>query len=263
MSELLSVKNLSVAFGQNPPKQVTFDVSFDIAEGEFFALVGESGSGKSVSAMSLLGLLPKPSAHVVSGEALFLGKDLLRLSGDELRAVRGKEISVIFQEPMQALDPVRTIRSQLLEAIRDVPEKEALVRIEYLLRAAGFAEPARVLQGFPCEMSGGMLQRICIAMALLPHPKLVIADEPTTALDVTVQAAVLSILKKMASDFGTAVLLITHNMGIVAQYTERVAVMQGGKIVESGTSRDVILHPRHPYVQKLIAAVPGKIPAQN
>lgn len=263
MSEpLLSVRNLSVAFGQDSPKQVTFDVAFDIAEGEFFALVGESGSGKSVSAMSLLGLLPKPSAHVVSGEALFCGKDLLKLSGEELRSVRGKEISVIFQEPMQALDPVRKVQSQLLEALRYIPAKEALLRIEELLRAAGFADPGRILKGYPCEMSGGMLQRICIAMALLPHPKLVIADEPTTALDVTVQAAVLSILKKMAADFGTAVLLITHNMGIVAQYTERVAVMHNGKIVESGKSRDIIHNPTHPYVQKLIAAVPGRIPAK-
>ena len=250
---ILSAKDISVAFGK---KQVTFDVSFDIHAGEFFALVGESGSGKSVTSMSLLGLLPKPSAKAISGSAMFDGKDLLKLPLPELRKVRGKKISMIFQEPMQALDPVRTIQSQLLEAIPEVPKKDALEKICEFLKSAGFADPERVMRGYPCEMSGGMLQRICIVMSLLPHPDLIIADEPTTALDVTVQAAVLAVLKRMAVESHTAVLLITHNMGLVAQYTERVAVMYQGRIVETGTSRDILLHPKDAYTQRLIAAIP-------
>ena len=253
---ILSVENVSVAFGVSPPKQVTFDVSFEIFPGEFFALVGESGSGKSVTSMSLLGLVPRPSAKVISGSAKFHGMDLLKMSTKELQQIRGKKIAVIFQEPMQALDPVRTIKSQLLEAIPKIPPKEALEKIRSFLKSAGFADPERVLNGYPCEMSGGMLQRICIVMALIPEPELIIADEPTTALDVTVQAAVLAVLKRMAQESKTAVLLITHNMGLVAQYTERVAVMHLGRIVETGKSRDVILQPQEAYTQKLIAAIP-------
>ncbi len=251
---VLSAKNISVAFGAS---QVTFGVSFDIFSGEFFALVGESGSGKSVTSMGILGLLPKPSAKVISGEAFFEGKDLLKMSISELRQIRGKKISVIFQEPMQALDPVRTIQSQLREAIPESPKKEALEKMHSLLKSAGFADPDRVLNSYPCEMSGGMLQRVCIVMALLPGPKIIIADEPTTALDVTVQAAVLAVLKRMAQDAGTSVLLITHNMGLVAQYTNRVAVMYQGRIVETGKSRDVIENPQDSYTKKLIAAIPN------
>ena len=174
----------------------------------------------------------------------------------ELRRIRGKKISVIFQEPMQALDPVRKIKSQLLEAIPETPKKEALEKIRELLRSAGFSDLERVLNGYPCEMSGGMLQRICIVMALVSEPDLIIADEPTTALDVTVQAAVLNLLKQMANQSQTAVLFIKHNMGLVAQYTDRVAVMFNGRIVETGTSRNVILHPQADYKKKLIAAIP-------
>lgn len=253
-SPVLSAQNVSVAFGA---AQVTFGVSFDIFAGEFFALVGESGSGKSVTSMGMLGLLPKPSAKVISGEVLFEGKDLLKMSVSELRQIRGKKISVIFQEPMQALDPVRTIRSQLREAIPETPKKEAFEKMHSLLKSAGFADPDRVLNAYPCEMSGGMLQRVCIVMALLPGPQIIIADEPTTALDVTVQAAVLAVLKRMAQDAGTAVLLITHNMGLVAQYTNRVAVMYQGRIVETGKSRDVIENPQDSYTKKLIAAIPN------
>ncbi len=253
---ILSVRNLSVAFGKEHPVKVTDNVSFDIQNGEFFALVGESGCGKSVTAMSLVGLLPKPSAKVVSGSAIFEGIDLLKLSVSELQKVRGHRISVIFQEPMQALDPVRTIQSQLREALPECSEKDALEKIREGLASAGFSNIDRILSAYPCEMSGGMLQRICIVMALLPNPKLIIADEPTTALDVTVQAAVLQILKSMAQKSGTAVLLITHNMGIVAQYARRVAVMYAGRVMESGPSRDVILSPMHPYTQGLIAAIP-------
>lgn len=299
---VLSVKDVSVAFGfeknGNPrdnmtPLQVTDRVSFDIFPGEFFALVGESGCGKSVTAMSILRLLPWPSAKIVSGTIMFRevhngdsrgatesARDLAKLSLDELQRIRGSEIACIFQEPMQALNPVVTIKKQLLEVFKfgaasksatsnaapksvtssaasnSEPSTDPLTIIREQLRLAGFTDPDRVLNSYPHELSGGMLQRVCIVMALLPKPKLIIADEPTTALDVTVQAQVLAVLKDMAEKTGTAVLLITHNMGIVSQYAHRVAVMYAGRIVEEGPVREVINHPMHPYTQGLLAAIP-------
>ena len=299
---VLSVKDVSVAFGfekngnprdGKPPLQVTDRVSFDIFPGEFFALVGESGCGKSVTAMSILRLLPWPSAKIVSGSIMFNDSDLAKLSLEELQRIRGSEIACIFQEPMQALNPVVTIKKQLLEVFKYSSDKSSwtlsrslqgdnskslsfwrpkadrihkesssespadpLSIIREQLRLAGFTDPDRVLQSYPHELSGGMLQRVCIVMALLPKPKLIIADEPTTALDVTVQAQVLAVLKDMAEKTGTAVLLITHNMGIVSQYAHRVAVMYAGRIVEEGPVREVINHPMHPYTQGLLAAIP-------
>jgi oligopeptide/dipeptide ABC transporter ATP-binding protein len=296
---VLYVKDVSVAFGfeknGNPrdnmtPLQVTDRVSFDIFPGEFFALVGESGCGKSVTAMSILRLLPWPSAKIVNGEILFGqdARDLVKLPLKELQSVRGSEIACIFQEPMQALNPVVTIKKQLLEVFKygvsckssesaqsqnkqttkdchsrlekPAPDlfrgESPLDIIREQLRLAGFTDPDRVLNSYPHELSGGMLQRVCIVMALLPKPKLIIADEPTTALDVTVQAQVLAVLKDMAEKTGTAVLLITHNMGIVSQYAHRVAVMYAGRIVEEGPVREVINHPMHPYTQGLLAAIP-------
>ena len=317
---VLSVKDVSVAFGfekngnprdNMPPLQVTDRVSFDIFSGEFFALVGESGCGKSVTAMSILRLLPWPSAKIVSGSIMFRdvcnsgdvhgdvddgngnARDLAKLSLDELQRIRGSEIACIFQEPMQALNPVVTIKKQLLEVFKYSSDKSSwtlsrslqgdnskslsfwrpkadrihkesssespadpLSIIREQLRLAGFTDPDRVLNSYPHELSGGMLQRVCIVMALLPKPKLIIADEPTTALDVTVQAQVLAVLKDMAEKTGTAVLLITHNMGIVSQYAHRVAVMYAGRIVEEGPVREVINHPMHPYTQGLLAAIP-------
>jgi len=256
---VLSVSNLSVAFGKVNPLQVTDGVSFDIRKGEFFALVGESGCGKSVTAMSILRLLPQPSAQIVSGRVKFAGVDLSRIPLKDLQKIRGSEIACIFQEPMQALNPVLTIRKQLLEVFK-FSERLAEVspdeEIRRMLTLAGFTDPDRVLNSYPHELSGGMLQRICIVMALLPKPKLIIADEPTTALDVTVQAQVLAVLKEMAESTGTAVLLITHNMGIVSQYANRVAVMYAGRIVEIGPVREVINNPLHPYTQGLLAAIP-------
>ena len=294
---VLRVKDVSVAFGFDKngnsrdgkqPLQVTDRVSFDIFPGEFFALVGESGCGKSVTAMSILRLLPWPSAKIVNGEILFdVGandaqtqdaRDLVKLPLKDLQSVRGSEIACIFQEPMQALNPVVTIKKQLLEVFKfgavsksaqsknaqskqdSAPSRGAqndlLDLIREQLRLAGFTDPDRVLNSYPHELSGGMLQRVCIVMALLPKPKLIIADEPTTALDVTVQAQVLAVLKEMAEKTGTAVLLITHNMGIVSQYAHRVAVMYAGRIVEEGPVREVINHPMHPYTQGLLAAIP-------
>ena len=288
---VLRVKDVSVAFGFDKngnsrdgkqPLQVTDRVSFDIFPGEFFALVGESGCGKSVTAMSILRLLPWPSAKIVNGEILFDAmaqdsrdaddgkvRDLVKLPLKDLQSVRGSEIACIFQEPMQALNPVVTIKKQLLEVFKfgavskdavSAPSRGAqndlLDLIREQLRLAGFTDPDRVLNSYPHELSGGMLQRVCIVMALLPKPKLIIADEPTTALDVTVQAQVLAVLKEMAEKTGTAVLLITHNMGIVSQYAHRVAVMYAGRIVEEGPVREVINHPMHPYTQGLLAAIP-------
>lgn len=305
----MRLHDVSVAFGfeknGNPrdnmtPLQVTDRVSFDIFPGEFFALVGESGCGKSVTAMSILRLLPWPSAKIVNGEILFRdvfgdvdngnesARDLVKLPLKELQSVRGSEIACIFQEPMQALNPVVTIKKQLLEVFKFAVSRESsnsaqssnahsskgchsrlekpapdlfrgkppLDLIREQLRLAGFTDPDRVLNSYPHELSGGMLQRVCIVMALLPKPKLIIADEPTTALDVTVQAQVLAVLKDMAEKTGTAVLLITHNMGIVSQYAHRVAVMYAGRIVEEGPVREVINHPMHPYTQGLLAAIP-------
>lgn len=271
---VLSVQGLSVAFGfsslkkqaESAPIQVTDRVSFDIYPGEFFALVGESGCGKSVTAMSILRLLPYPSAKIVSGSVTLSidgkDRDLVQVPLKELEQIRGSEIACIFQEPMQALNPVITIRKQLLEVFKfgaarlaksiSSPDEE----IRRMLTLAGFTDPERVLNSYPHELSGGMLQRICIVMALLPKPKLIIADEPTTALDVTVQAQVLAVLKEMAESTGTAVLLITHNMGIVSQYAKRVAVMYAGRIVECGPVRDVISNPVHPYTQGLLSAIP-------
>ena len=275
MNPVLQVKNLSVAFGfdknGNPrdgikPVQVTDRVSFEIHAGEFFALVGESGCGKSVTSMSILRLLPQPSAKIVEGSVLFgTGNgdacepvDLAKLPLAELQKVRGSEIACIFQEPMQALNPVVTIKKQLLEVFKfcGIGSDDPLATIRQMLLQAGFNDPDRVLDAYPHELSGGMLQRVCIVMALLPKPKLIIADEPTTALDVTVQAQVLAVLKDMAERTGTAVLLITHNMGIVSQYADRVAVMYAGRIVECGPVRDVIDNPLHPYTQGLLAAIP-------
>ena len=299
---VLRVKDVSVAFGFDKngnsrdgkqPLQVTDRVSFDIFPGEFFALVGESGCGKSVTAMSVLRLLPWPSAKIVNGEILFdvrandaqsqNARDLVKLPLKDLQSVRGSEIACIFQEPMQALNPVVTIKKQLLEVFKfsaiskgatlksaqskqdpatsrnaqsQNAQNDPLDLIREQLRLAGFTDPDRVLNSYPHELSGGMLQRVCIVMALLPKPKLIIADEPTTALDVTVQAQVLAVLKEMAEKTGTAVLLITHNMGIVSQYAHRVAVMYAGRIVEEGPVREVINHPMHPYTQGLLAAIP-------
>ena len=267
---VLEVKDLSVAFGHHKngepaakPVQVTDRISFYIDDGEFFALVGESGCGKSVTAMAILRLLPTPSAKVVRGSVLLRRDggetvDLTQISLKEMQRVRGSEISCIFQEPMQALNPVLTIKKQLLEVFKFCERKcaEPMSEIQNMFALAGFKDIDRVLDSYPHELSGGMLQRICIVMALLPKPKLIIADEPTTALDVTVQAQVLAVLKDLAKTTGTAVLLITHNMGIVSQYAERMAVMYAGRVVEIGATNEVISSPMHPYTRGLLSAIP-------
>ncbi len=248
----MQVRNVSVAFDV----PVTDHVSFELREGEFFALVGESGSGKSVTAMTLVQLLPRPGAKIISGEVLFDGVDLLKLPLSEIRKYRGKTISCIFQEPMLALNPVLSIGTQLREVLRELPSAEVSERMKHFLSLAGFSDHARILKAFPHELSGGMLQRICIVMALLPLPRILIADEPTTALDVTVQAQVMDVLQRLSRESKTAVLLITHNMGLVAQYAHRVGVMYAGQMVEMGDTGAVIRSPEHPYTRGLLAAIP-------
>ena len=249
---LLSVRNLSVAFGKELNIVVTDNVQFDIFPGEIFSLVGESGCGKSVTAMSILQLLPEPGARIISGNIFFENRDLTTLTKRELLKIRGKRISCIFQEAMSALNPVMKIKKQLEEVSKDKDEI-----LKFLIHA-GLTDTNRILNAYPHELSGGMLQRICIVMALLSKPSLLIADEPTTALDVTVQAEILDLLKTLSEETNTAVLLITHNMGIVSKYADRVAVMYAGRIVECGPVQEVIKNPLHPYTEGLLNALPKK-----
>ncbi|MET9632334.1 ABC transporter ATP-binding protein [Lentzea sp. NPDC006480] len=251
MSDLLSVENVSVEFGSSA---VVSEVSFSLATGEVLAVVGESGSGKTVTAMSLLGLLP--SSASVSGKAVLAGRDLYSLSPAELREVRGNEAGMVFQEPMSALNPVFTIGSQIVEAVRvhrSCTRAEARARALELLRLVGL--PEERFKAFPHEMSGGQLQRVVIAIAVANEPSLLIADEPTTALDVTVQAEILGLLRDLRDRLGVAILLITHDMGVVAELADRVVVMNAGRVVETGAVRDVFQAPREEYTRTLLDSV--------
>ena len=262
MSEnpLLSVRNLSVAFHQGGRASTAVDgISFDIAKGEVLALVGESGSGKSVSANSILKLLPYPSASHPSGEILFKGKDLLKASDNELRAVRGNDITMIFQEPMTSLNPLHTIEKQIGEILalhQGVVGQPARRRTLELLNQVGIREPEKRLKAYPHELSGGQRQRVMIAMALANRPELLIADEPTTALDVTVQAQILELLRDLKGVHGMSMLFITHDLGIVRKFADRVCVMTKGHIVETGTVEEVFTNPQHDYTRHLLAAEP-------
>lgn len=256
-SPLLEVEGLRVAFGDAEP--VVRDVSFTLTPGRVLALVGESGSGKSVSAMSVLGLLP-PEARV-SGSVRFRGEELVGASDDTLRAVRGAGIGVVFQEPMNSFTPVLSIGTQVAEAIRahptDLDRAAVSARIDELLRAAGLTDPERIRKAYPHELSGGQLQRAMIAMALAGDPVALIADEPTTALDVTVQAGILDLLRRLGRERSLAVLLITHDMGVVADVADELLVMRRGDPVEHGTVAEVFAHPSADYTRELLAAVPS------
>ena len=262
---LLEVKDLSVAFGKGARMTLAVDrVSFDIARGETVALVGESGSGKSVTALSVLKLLPYPSASHPSGEVRFKGENLLAMSESQIRNVRGNDISIIFQEPMTSLNPLHTIEKQIgeiLELHGGLRGAACRDRIVELLTQVGIPDPATRLQSYPHQLSGGQRQRVMIAMALANEPDLLIADEPTTALDVTVQAQILSLLKELQSRLGMAILFITHDLGIVRKLANRVCVMNGGKIVERGPVERVFGAPEHPYTRALLAAEPRPDPA--
>lgn len=257
---LLSVRDLSVAFHQGGTESLAVDhVSFDVAPGEIVALVGESGSGKSVSANSILKLLPYPAASHPSGEILFEGRDLMTLSDVDLRKVRGNDITMIFQEPMTSLNPLHTIERQIgeiLELHQSVTGPAARARTLELLNQVGIRDPEKRLGAYPHELSGGQRQRVMIAMALANRPKLLIADEPTTALDVTVQAQILALLADLKREHGMSMLFITHDLGIVRKFADRVCVMTKGRIVEAGPVAEIFSNPQHAYTRHLLASEP-------
>ena len=260
MPPLLEVKNLQTYFfGIDGIIKAVDGVSFDVHEGETLGLVGESGCGKSVSAFSILRLIPSPPGEILDGEIFFEGRDLLKLSDEEIRNVRGNRIAMIFQEPMTSLNPVLTIGRQIAEPMevhRNMPLKEALRKARELLGKVQIADSGTRVGDYPHQFSGGMRQRAMIAMGLGCNPRLIIADEPTTALDVTVQAQLLELLKNLTRDFGMALIIITHNLGVVARYADRVNVMYAGKIVEKGSAHDIYEEPMHPYTIGLMASVP-------
>ena len=262
---LLSVRDLSVAFCQGDRKMLAVDrISFDIRKGETVALVGESGSGKSCAALSVMKLLPYPTALHPCGQVLFKGRDLIPLSENAMRSVRGDAISIIFQEPMTSLNPLHTIEKQIAESLalhRGLTGAAARARVLELLSQVGIPEPETRLASYPHQLSGGQRQRIMIALALANEPDLLIADEPTTALDVTVQAQILKLLKELQSRLGMAMLFITHDLGIVRKVADRVCVMTKGKIVEQGPVERVYAAPTHDYTRQLLAAEPKKEPA--
>jgi oligopeptide transport system ATP-binding protein len=234
-------------------------VSFDVAPGEILGLVGESGCGKTVSALSVLRLIPIPPGKIVSGSVLFAGKDLVRMSEDGIRHVRGNDIAMIFQEPMTSLNPVLTIGRQLTETLElhlKMDRGAATQRAVELLEMVGIPEGRSRINDYPHQFSGGMRQRVMIAMALSCNPKLLLADEPTTALDVTIQAQILELLTRLTRELGTAVIIITHNLGVVARYADRVNVMYAGKIVEAASAEDLYHRPRHAYTLGLLRSVP-------
>ena len=257
---LLSVRDLSVAFHQGGKTSLAVDrISFDIAPGEVMALVGESGSGKSVTANSVLKLLPYPAASHPSGEILFAGKDMLKAGEKQLRAVRGDDITMIFQEPMTSLNPLHSIERQIGEILtlhQGMNATSARARTLALLNEVGIRDAEKRLKAFPHELSGGQRQRVMIAMALANRPKLLIADEPTTALDVTVQAQILELLSRLKVEYRMSILFITHDLGIVRKFADRVCVMTKGKIVETGTVEEVFADPKHEYTRHLLASEP-------
>ena len=261
MSEpLLSVKNLKTYFYTEEGVMPSVDgIDFDLAAGETLAIVGESGCGKSVTSLSIMRLVQTPPGKIVDGEILYNGEDLLKKSQKEMRAIRGNEISMIFQEPMTSLNPVFTVGSQIMDAYRihqGLSKKEARARTIEMIRMVGIPSPEKVVDVYPHELSGGMRQRIMIAMALACRPKILIADEPTTALDVTIQAQIMHLLGEMKEKTGTSIILITHDLGVVAQIAQNVLVMYAGQVVEYAPVRDVYKDPLHPYTVGLLKSVP-------
>jgi oligopeptide/dipeptide ABC transporter ATP-binding protein len=255
---LVTVENLQVQFfGGAHPVRAVDGVSFDIAEGETVALVGESGCGKSVTALALARLVPQPPGRYAGGRISFGGRDVLAMDEATLRQLRGRAISYVFQEPGSALNPVFTIGWQIMEALRSHrPDADAHAEALEMMRLVGIPEPERRLASYPHELSGGQQQRVMIAMAIACRPKLLVADEPTTALDVTIQAQILDLLRDLQKRLGMAMLLITHNLGLVAETAHRMFVMYAGRIVESGAAPEVLAAPRHPYTRALLEAVP-------
>ena len=260
MATLLQVRNLTTQFFTSSGTVRAVDnVTFHVDEGETVAVVGESGCGKSVSALSILRLVPWPPGKIVGGSINFRGQNLLEMSDADIRRVRGREISMVFQEPMTSLNPVLSIGLQLTETMQHhlgLSSTQALKRAAELLEMVGISEPKRRLAQFPHHLSGGMRQRVMIAVALSCEPKLIIADEPTTALDVTIQAQILELMKDLTKRLGVALVVITHNLGVVARYADRVNVMYAGKIIEMGSAQQIYHQPHHPYTLGLLASVP-------
>jgi oligopeptide/dipeptide ABC transporter ATP-binding protein len=257
---LLEVRNLRTEFRTGAGLVRAVDgISYSVDPGETVAIVGESGSGKSVGALSILRLIPSPPGRIVSGEVMFNGRDLMKLSDDDMREVRGGEIGMVFQEPMTSLNPVLSIGRQITEMLeqhRGSDHAAAQKRAIELLGLVGIADPQRRLKQYPHQLSGGMRQRVMIAIALACEPKLIIADEPTTALDVTIQAQILELMQSLTRRLGVALIVITHNLGIVARYAHRVNVMYAGRIVESGSAAAIYHTPHHPYTMALLKSVP-------
>lgn len=258
-TEILRVTDLNIEFhDHDKPETVVYDFDLSLSEGEIVGLVGESGSGKSMSAMAIAGLHSRKDMEK-RGEILFDGKNLLTCSRSELRQIQGKEIGVIFQEPMTSLNPVKKIGWQVEEALRihtELSAEERKKRALEMLARVELSEPERIYGQYPHELSGGMRQRVMIAAAMICHPKLLIADEPTTALDVTIQAQIVELLRKMNREEKTAILFISHDLSLVSQLCTRVLVMQNGRVVESGSTNQVFHHPQEDYTKKLIAAIP-------
>jgi peptide/nickel transport system ATP-binding protein len=257
---ILRIKDLKVSFQTGKKLVPAVDgISFELKDGEILGIVGESGSGKSVTSLATMGLIPSPPGKIENGEIIFEGKDLKNLSEKEWRKIRGNQISMIFQEPMTSLNPLFTIGNQLMEAIRlhtDLSKREAIVRSIELLKLVGIPRAEGILKENPHQLSGGMRQRVMIAMAMACNPRVLIADEPTTALDVTIQAQILALMKDLNKKTNTTIILITHDLGVVAEICERVIVMYSGQIVEQGDVRTILKNPQHPYTKGLLKSVP-------
>ena len=257
---ILEIKNLKTYFYTYGGVAKAVDgVSYNLAKGEALGVVGESACGKSVMALSILRLIPVPPGKILGGEILFKGKNLLEITEDEMRKVRGNRISMIFQEPMTSLNPVFTVGDQIQETLRlhqGLSKKEALEKSIEMLRRVDISSPERAVERHPHELSGGMRQRVMIAMALACNPEILIADEPTTALDVTIQAQILDLMIKLKEKLGMAIILITHNLGVVAETTKRVLVMYAGKIVEEAETKSLFENPKHPYTRGLLKSIP-------
>ena len=260
MASLLEVKDLRTYFYTYEGVVKAVDgVSYELEEGETLGLVGESGCGKSVSALSVMRLIPDPPGKIVAGEIQFENEDILKVDMDDMRRIRGGKISMVFQEPMTSLNPVLTVEKQLTETLElhmGMTKGEARREGVDLLARVGIPDPESRIKQYPHQFSGGMRQRVMIAMALSCNPRLIIADEPTTALDVTIQAQILELMKSLTTEFGVALIVITHNLGVVARYADRMNIMYAGKIIERGTAMEIYANPRHPYTIGLLHSVP-------
>ncbi|MFZ4451638.1 ABC transporter ATP-binding protein [Salibacterium aidingense] len=257
---LLSINNLKVYFsGEGDDIKAVDGIDFDISNESIMCVVGESGSGKSVTSLSVMGLVPKPEGYIADGSITFKGQNLIDFTEKEISNIRGNEIAMIFQEPMTSLNPVLSIEVQMVEQLlrhKKISKKNALVKIKEMLEFIGFSRTEQILKSYPHELSGGMRQRVLIGMAMLCEPELLIADEPTTALDVTIQAQVLELMKQMKEKYSTSVMMITHDLGIVAEIADEVVVMYAGQIVEKASADDLFKEPLHPYTQALLKSIP-------